>query len=45
MKQAVALLGEEEVRSIVAQEGRIEVSCDFCRQTYSFEEEEVLAYL
>lgn len=45
MKQAVALLGADEVRSIMEEQGKIEVTCDFCRQTYQFAEDEVLAYL
>ncbi|CAL5221871.1 g4134 [Coccomyxa viridis] len=42
MKRAVALLGEKEVQSIMRQEGKIEVSCDFCRETYTFGEQEVM---
>jgi molecular chaperone Hsp33 len=45
MRSAVALLGEQEVRGIMAEQGKIEVTCEFCRQTYSFSEEEVLAAL
>ncbi len=45
MKQAVALLGADEVRSIMQEQGKIEVTCDFCRQTYQFKEDEVMAYL
>ena len=80
MKRAVALLGEDEVRTILETEGRIEarhlkqaltvwrlvpllvlgqgmgwvlhfladsmvaqVTCEFCKETYQFQEEEVLA--
>ncbi|CAK0779921.1 hypothetical protein CVIRNUC_004889 [Coccomyxa viridis] len=45
MKRAVALLGEKEVQSIMEREGKIEVSCEFCRETYSFGEQEVLESL
>lgn len=45
MRSAVALLGESEVRAIVAEQGKIEVMCEFCRETYAFEEEEVLRAL
>lgn len=30
-------LGEEEVESIVAERGKIEVGCDFCGQQYQFD--------
>ncbi|KAA6421714.1 MAG: hypothetical protein FRX49_08325 [Trebouxia sp. A1-2] len=43
MKRAVALLGPEEVKNIMREEGKIEVTCEFCRETYQFEQEEVLA--
>jgi molecular chaperone Hsp33 len=42
MINAVASLGEAEVRSIVEEQGKIEVTCDFCAQTYILEEKEVL---
>lgn len=42
MKRAVALLGEEEVRDIVAKEGKIEVRCEFCAEAFEFAEAEVL---
>ncbi|KAK9826750.1 hypothetical protein WJX81_004901 [Elliptochloris bilobata] len=40
MKRAVALLGDAEVRQILGKEGRIEVTCEFCRETYTFQEHE-----
>lgn len=43
MKRAVAALGRAEVDDIIAQEGKIEVCCQFCNETYTFEREEVLA--
>lgn len=45
MKSAVALLGEEEVRSIMREQGKIEVRCEFCAETYNFEESEVMAVI
>ncbi|EIE19291.1 heat shock protein 33, partial [Coccomyxa subellipsoidea C-169] len=43
MKRAVALLGPKEVQEILATQGKIEVSCEFCRETYQFAQDEVLA--
>lgn len=42
MVRAVASLGAEEVRDIYKQEGKIEVTCDFCAQTYQFTDAEIL---
>ncbi|KAL0021890.1 hypothetical protein WJX77_012153 [Trebouxia sp. C0004] len=33
MKRAVALLGPQEVNNIMQEEGKIEVTCEFCRET------------
>ena len=43
MRSAVAALGEAEVRSILDEQGCVEVTCDFCRDTYQFKEEEMMA--
>ena len=43
MASAVATLGETEVLSILEEQGKIEVTCEFCRDTYDFEEEEIMA--
>jgi molecular chaperone Hsp33 len=43
MASAVASLGKAEVLDILEQEGKIEVTCEFCRDTYNFEEEEILS--
>jgi len=43
MVRAVALLGADEVRDIVATQGGLEVRCEFCRDVELFGEEEVLA--
>lgn len=42
MASAVAALGEEEVRDIINEQGKIEVTCEFCRETYDFGEDEIL---
>ena len=42
MASAVATLGEEEVKSILEEQGKIEVTCEFCRDTYDFQEEEIM---
>ena len=45
MKKAVAALGADEVKDIVREQGMIEVTCEFCKQTYQFGEAEVMAHL
>jgi molecular chaperone Hsp33 len=42
MKRAVAALGAEEVASIVAQEGKVEVTCEFCQETLVLDHEQML---
>lgn len=42
MASAVAALGEAEVRDIIKEEGKIEVTCEFCKQTYQFKEEQIM---
>ena len=41
MRSAVALLGEQEIREVLAEQGRLEVCCEFCRDTYYFGEDDV----
>lgn len=41
MKKAVAALGEEEVERIVREEGKIEVTCQFCNDTFNFDDVEI----
>jgi len=43
MVRAVAALGEQEVRSIIEEVGKIEVACEMCNEKYQFSEEEVMA--
>ena len=45
MKKAVAALGEDEVKEIIEEQGMIEVTCEFCKMTYQFDEDEVMAHL
>jgi molecular chaperone Hsp33 len=37
MKQAVTILGEEEAKSLIEEQGSIAINCDFCNQNYSFD--------
>lgn len=37
------LLGRAEVDDIVAEQGSVEIACDFCHQTYVFDEDDVEA--
>ena len=45
MMQAVAALGPAEVSSIMAEQGKIEVTCEMCNETYHFSEDSVLEYV
>jgi molecular chaperone Hsp33 len=45
MASAVAALGETEVLDILREQGKIEVTCEFCRDTYDFEEPEIMAMI
>jgi molecular chaperone Hsp33 len=45
MLRAVASLGVEEVRSIVREQGHVEVTCELCCEQYQFTESDVLAYV
>lgn len=42
MASAVAALGREEVQSILEEQGKVEVTCEFCKDTYHFYEEEIM---
>lgn len=42
MASAVAALGEDEVRDIIKEQGMIEVTCEFCKQSYKFEEDAIM---
>jgi molecular chaperone Hsp33 len=45
MMRAVAALGADEVRSIMEEQGKIEVTCEMCNETYQFSEEAVMEYV
>lgn len=45
MISSVVLLGRREVESILEEQGKVEVHCEFCRETFDFEETEVMAAL
>lgn len=45
MKSAIATLGEKEVHAILEEQGKLEATCEFCKDTYQFELEEVLAMI
>ena len=45
MKKAVAALGVDEVKAIIEEQGMIEVTCEFCKSTYQFDEAEVMRHV
>jgi molecular chaperone Hsp33 len=45
MLHAVASLGEGEVRSIVEEQGQVEVTCELRNEQFQFSEEEVMQYV
>lgn len=45
MKRAVASLGAAEVKAIIEEQGKIEVTCEFCNEAYQFTEEEVMEFV
>ncbi|KAI8470549.1 MAG: heat shock protein Hsp33 [Monoraphidium minutum] len=45
MKRAVASLGPAEVKSIIEEQGKIEVTCELCNQAYHFTEDEVMEFV
>lgn len=45
MKRAVASLGPAEVKAIIEEQGKIEVTCEFCNEAYRFTEEEVMEFV
>lgn len=42
MASAVAALGKDEVESILREQGKVEVTCEFCKETYDFHEDEIM---
>ena len=45
MKKAVAALGVDEVKAIIEEQGMIEVTCEFCKSTYQFDEADVMRHV
>jgi molecular chaperone Hsp33 len=45
MLRAVASLGDAEVKSIIEEQGQVEVTCEMCADSYSFDEAEVMQYV
>ena len=41
MLKAVASLGREEAMKIIEEDGKIEVTCEFCKEDLVFNEEEI----
>ena len=37
MKQVITILGEEEAKELIKEEGTVTVNCDFCNQKYTFD--------
>ena len=45
MKRAVAALGEDDVKQLLEEQGKIEVTCQFCNDQYHFGEQEMQEWL
>ncbi|STX27599.1 heat shock protein 33 [Legionella beliardensis] len=37
MKQVLTILGEKDIKELLAEKGHVEVTCDFCNQHYAFD--------
>ncbi|MGQ3888303.1 Hsp33 family molecular chaperone HslO [Legionella sp. CNM-1927-20] len=37
MRQVLTILGEKDIKELLAEKGKIDVTCDFCNQLYSFD--------
>lgn len=42
---AIMSLGEQEIREMIAEDGRAEAQCHFCHETYLFEKEELEGFI
>ncbi|MCZ8345089.1 MAG: Hsp33 family molecular chaperone HslO [Leptospiraceae bacterium] len=42
ISQVLVSLGEQEVREILTEQGKIEVECEFCKSLYNFKDEDVV---
>lgn len=45
MLRAVASLGQAEVRSILEEQGQVEVTCELCNEQFQFGEADVMQYV
>eukprot|EP00746_Dinoflagellata_sp_MGD_P017368 gnl/MRDRNA2_/MRDRNA2_139854_c0_seq1.p1 gnl/MRDRNA2_/MRDRNA2_139854_c0~~gnl/MRDRNA2_/MRDRNA2_139854_c0_seq1.p1 ORF type:complete len:420 (+),score=89.37 gnl/MRDRNA2_/MRDRNA2_139854_c0_seq1:104-1261(+) len=45
MLRALASMGKKEVASIIEEQGKVEMTCEFCKHTIVFNEPELQAYL
>jgi molecular chaperone Hsp33 len=41
MVRALASLGREEVETMIAEDGKIEIKCDLCNEPYTYTEKDV----
>lgn len=41
ISNALHQMGHKELKSIVAEQGKISINCDFCQQAYAFDDEQV----
>jgi len=43
--QDVRMLGAEEVKSLIAEQGHVELTCEFCNRTFRYDEQATQAIL
>jgi molecular chaperone Hsp33 len=43
VEKMLKMLGEEEVQSIITEQGSVQINCDFCNKLYVFDENETLS--
>jgi len=41
LERVVVSLGQQEIETLIAEHGAIEITCEFCRATYRFEKREL----
>ena len=44
VRNMLVMLGRAEVEQVIAEQGKVEVTCEFCNQIYTFEPQECLAW-
>lgn len=42
---AITQLGASEIKSIIAEQGNVSMTCDYCLTTYAFDEQQLLPYI